>query len=414
MILVAFAALNLACGSCNQQTVIGEDPGTDSNERKNMKLSTSSAEFLQKGNETFSFEFIDRVNSSVQEDYMISPLSLQFLLGMILDGAQGQTAAEICQVLGFGAGEQEAVNLYSQEMLSQLPNLDRLTSLNIANAIFVKQDRPLKEAFRTAMAQYYDAEVSNLDFNDPGSVDIINKWCSDHTNGMIPKILNEVSPEMLAYLLNAIYFKSQWKDKFDARFTREETFTDEAGKTHKLPMMKQERKYPYTENETFQAVCLPYGNGAFSMTVILPRQGKKVADAVAALKGNGWAECSKRMYRETVDLWLPRFETKFHIKLNDILSEMGMPLAFDKDKAEFKAMSDFALALSFVQQDAAIKVDEEGTEAAVISSAGMMETTAIAPGQTFIFHADHPFLYLITEKSTGAILFAGRYSNIKK
>ena len=231
---------------------------------------------------------------------------------------------------------------------------------------------------------------------------------------MIPKILDEVSPDMLAYLLNAMYFKSQWSNKFSKDATIDKPFTDEAGNKAQVKMMRQEKKFPYMENELFQAVSLPYGNSAFSMTVILPKAGKTVSQAVAALKGNGWKECMNNMYHEEVDLWLPRFETQFHIKLNDILSEMGMPLAFDEKKADFKAMSLYALALSFVQQDAAIKVDEEGTEAAVISSAGMMEATAVAPGHIYKFHADHPFLYLITEKSTGAILFAGRYSNIKK
>ena len=172
-------------------------------------------------------------------------------------------------------------------------------------------------------------------------------------------------------------------------------------------MMKIEDDFYYQDNDLFRAVSLPYGNGAFSMTVLLPQPKHTVADITASLrKTNGHFS----MFPCEVDLWLPRFETKFHINLNDILSEMGMPSAFS-GAADFKAMSDYAGRLSFVQQDAVIKVDEEGSEAAVISSAGIEKATAVGPGSFVVFHADHPFLYLITEASTGAVLFAGRYGS---
>ena len=175
-------------------------------------------------------------------------------------------------------------------------------------------------------------------------------------------------------------------------------------------MMKQNKNYDYSENDIYKAVRMPYGNGVFSMFVFLPMDGYVLSDVIASLKASFWDEVRHEMFSCDVDLRLPKFETKFHVKLNDILSEMGMPLSFDKEKADFKAMSDYALCLSFVQQDAVIKVDEEGAEAAVVSSAGMIKETAVGPGAHVVFHADHPFLYLIAESSTGAILFAGRYS----
>ncbi len=216
---------------------------------------------------------------------------------------------------------------------------------------------------------------------------------------------------MLAYLLNALYFKGQWKDKFSKSRSAEETFTNEAGTKSQVTMMKTEKKFPYAENDLYQAVKLPYGNGAYSMTVLLPKKGHTVAEISATLRKSDWDSIRYGFDKCEVDLWLPRFETKFNMKLNDLLSEMGMPYSFDP-RADFKAMSQDAAYLSFVQQHAIIKVDEEGTEAAAVSSAGMLKESAM-PMDNAVFHADHPFLYLITESSTGVVLFAGRYSNAK-
>lgn len=334
---------------------------------------------------------------------------MQFLLGMILDGARGTTADEICNVLGYGAGEVDAVNEYSLSMLQQLPKLDKKTKLSIANAIVVNKRYPLLADYKATVSEFYDAEVTNMDFSDVnGAVKKINKWCSDHTNGLVPKILDEVRESDLAYLMNAMYFKSQWKEKFPKGNTSKEAFTTEGGARISVDMMKNNEDFMYQENDDFSAVCLPYGNGAYSMTVILPEKGKTLSEVVQTLDGSSWNAFIRSMVRCNVDIWLPKFETKYHIKLNDILSAMGMPSSFDAGSADFKAMSDYALCLSFVQQDAIIKVDEEGSEAAVVSSAGM-EATSVGPGTRVVFHADRPFLYLITETSTGAVLFAGKY-----
>ena len=403
-LILAFSAVLTTCFACEKF-----DDETEDNPYKRLDLSTKSAEFARQGND-FAFEFIDRVNAAEDDDYIISPLSMQFLLGMVLNGAQGETADEICSVLGYGAGEVDAVNEYCLSMLQQLPSLDKKTKLAIANAIVVNQDYSLKDSYKTDVSRFYDAKVENMDFSDKaGTTKKINKWCSDHTNGLVPEIIKEVSPSMLAYLMNAMYFKSQWKEKFKKSNTSRESFTFENGGKTSVQMMKIEKSFAYQDNEDFRAVRLPYGNGAFCMTVILPADGKKLSDVTQALKNSDWNEFVARMVHCDVDLWLPRFETKFRIKLNDILSDMGMPLAFNAMKADFKAMSDAAACLSYVQQDAVIKVDEEGTEAAVVSHAGMLATSA-GPGDHIVFHADRPFIYLITESSTGAILFAGRYS----
>ena len=403
-LLAATAVLLTVSLSCDK---LNDDDPKD-NPYKSLDLTTKSVEFARQGN-SFAFDFIDRISLEEEGDFFISPLSMQFLMGMVLDGAQNGTADEICKVLGYGAGEVNAVNEYSLSMLEQLPSLDKKTKLSIANAIFVNKQYSLKDNFKGTVEKYYQAEVTNLDFsNESSSLKTINGWCNKQTNGMIPKVLDKVSPGMLAYLLNAMYFKSEWKEKFSKNNTANETFTTEDGGIKKVPMMKNSERYLYQDNEDFRVVRLPYGNGAFNMLVVLPQTGKTLAHVTSALKTADWNEFLLTMVRCDVDLWLPKFETKYSIKLNDILSDMGMPSAFSPASADFKAMSDAAMCLSIVKQDAVIKVDEEGTEAAAISMAGM-ETSA-APGEHIVFHADHPFLYLITESSSGAILFAGKYS----
>ncbi len=394
-------------GSVSCEKIGGDDP--KDNPYKKLELTTKSAEFAKQGND-FAFNFIDRVNGVTQGDFIISPLSMQFLLGMILDGAQGQTADEICSVLGYGAGEVDAVNEYCLSMLQQLPNLDKKTKLAIANAIVVNQKYQLLDSYKATVGKFYDAEVANLDFADvTGTTKKINKWCSDHTNGLIKEIIEKVNPDMLAYLMNAMYFKSEWKQKFPKGNTSSEAFTAEGGTKTSVPMMKMEKSFLYQDNDVIRAVRLPYGNGVYSMIVILPVEGKTLSDVTDYLNGKEWDAFASSLVSCDVDLWLPKFETSFRIKLNDILCAMGMPTAFNKDLADFSAMSMPSPYLSYVQQDAIIKVDEEGTEAAVVSSAGMMATSA-GPGDHIVFHADRPFLYLITESSTGAILFAGKYS----
>ena len=262
-ILAALTAIALSGSACSN--IFGDD--SKNNEYKPLQLTTKSAEFVEKGN-TFTFNFIDRINASTKQDYVISPLSMQFLLGMILDGAQGDTADEICSVLGYGQGEVAAVNEYCLSMLQQLPSLDRKTRLTIANAIFVDDGWPLKDSYKTTVSQYYQAQVANLDFADAtGSLKAMNGWCASHTNNLIPKVLDEVSTDMLAYLFNAMYFKSEWTDRFSKSATADEPFTVESGQKRPVKMMKQEREFEYGENSHFRWVVLPYGNSVKPLTV---------------------------------------------------------------------------------------------------------------------------------------------------
>lgn len=400
--------LLFSCSELNQEGTgdEGDNPFT------RITLSTKQAEFVTAGN-TFAGRFIDKIDENAlkqkQNEWIVSPLSLQLALGMLLNGAQGETAAEICRTLGYSEGETAEINAWAKLMLEQLPKLDKKTDLALADAIFYNKTMTLKAPYKDAVGTSYKATFEALDFTKTkASADVINKWCDKQTKGLIPHVLNEVDPAYLAYLVNALYFKSQWQKKFAKGDSGNETFYQEDGSKGKVKMMKQDgKKFQYGETEVWQAIRLPYGNGNFAMTVVLPKEGHTVREISAAL---GKGEKVFTTWEVEADLWLPRFETQYHIGLNDILMDMGMPQSFTP-KADFKAMSDYASFVGFVQQDAVIKVDEEGTEAAAVTVIGMLAAAApIAPPQKVVFHADHPFLYLITESSTGTILFAGKYS----
>ena len=408
MLLTLLPFAVLACGELNS-----DDPQQDDgpNDWHPISLTTKQADYVASGN-AFACKFLDKVDAYAteqkQDNWFVSPLSLQIALGMLLNGAQGETATEICQLLGFKANETADVNEWSKLMLTELPTLDKKTELSLADAIFYNQKISLKDAFKKTVGNSYAAELRALDFSKAkASADVINGWCNEKTKGMIPHVLDEVSSSALAYLVNALYFKSQWQAPFPKARTSSEKFTFQNGKTGKVSMMKLDGEtFSYTENNVYQLIQLPYGNGAYCMSVLLPKSGHTVKEVTALLAKEGripWGG------RAEVDLWLPRFESKYHICLNDILSDLGMKRAFGPH-ADFSSMSNTPSYVDFVQQDAAIKVDEEGTEAAAVTVIGMEMTAMPSTPPKVVFHADHPFLYLITELSTGAILFAGKYA----
>ena len=375
------------------------------------QLTTEQKEMAQAGND-FAFRLLQQVDRAENGDWFVSPMSLQFLLDVILNGAGGETAEEIARTLGCDVAQLNAINEYSHLMLDRLGKLDPATKLTIGNAVFVNKIYPIDKNFKNLVEKEYYAEVKNLDFTkQDASLKAINGWCSKQTNGLIPQVLGSIEPSMFAYLLNALYFKGSWTYKFNKGWTEERTFHLESGDERKVMMMEKERKYYYGENELYKKIRIPYGSGEFCMVVLLPKEGHTATEVLGLLNTDSWKEAYSSMSYEKVNLWLPRFESKYHVKLNDILSEMGMARSFKIGQANFKAMSTNADYLDFIQQDTVIKVDEEGSEAAAVSTAGMAGTTAVPiQDPIYEFHADHPFLYFIVEATTKAVIFGGCYT----
>ena len=379
------------------------------NELKGITL-TSEEQKLVNSNNDFAFNLFRAAQTG--ESLILSPLSITYALGMLNNGAAGETLKQINTVLGFGDAGAEAINAFCRKMLTEAPGLDELTKVMIANTIYVNGARGyvLKEDFVGKARQYYDAEPESRDFGDGKTRDVINQWASDHTAGMIPEILkeNEFDADAVSYLLNALYFKGTWTLKFDEKETKEELFDDR----YPLPLMHQEKELSYAESDDCQALTLPYGNEAYRMTILLPRQGKSVNDVLQGLTAEKWQYLIWGMGEAIVDLKLPRFETTTSLRLEEIMSDLGMPNAFIHGIAEFPHFcNEEELYIDLMKQVAKIEVNEEGTEAAAVTIIGMKATGMGGHSEPphMKFHANRPFIYIISEQSTGSIFFIGQY-----
>ena len=387
-------------------------------ERKDFTLTRADLDFIR-ANNGFAFDLFRRV--AVKEDgksTLISPLSVTVDFGMVNNGAIGATRDEINRALGF-EGSLEDFNAFCRSMLVQSAAVDPSTTLNIANAAVVnKSCVPLKSDFTKTIESVYDAEVIYKVFGKDDVMGLINSWCNEKTNGMIPRLLeSQPSTSEYAHFLNAVYFKGIWCSKFDKNDTKKESFTREDGNRTSVQMMWQRDKFNVGYiGDICRTLCLPYGNQAYRMTILLPNEGKTIEDVKEALNAESWDAMVKKMSGNCeVDVKLPVFETETPVlSLRDDLIEMGIRKAFGRDGApDFSAMSDRPVSISDVIHKARIKVDETGSEAAAVTDI-IMVTGAIGPGggepQVIQFHCDHPFLYAITEVSSGAIYFIGQYT----
>ena len=398
-------------GACsNDDNVAPDEPlSNENNDRMDISLTRSEQELVNNNND-FAFNLFRQVTS--QKSEIVSPISITYALGMLNNGAAGETQAEINQVLGFGKTGADGINAFCRKMLTEAPKLDKLTKVMIANTIYMNKDYELKPDFVSKANTFYDATPETRDFYDGKTLGVINKWGSDHTEGMIPEVLtgDEFDPDAVSYLLNAIYFKGTWAEKFDKGNTQNETFKGYDG-NKQVPMMHQEHEFKYTESDDCQALRLPYGNKAYSMTILLPKEGKTIYDVLNSLTAESWQQQYQKMRNAKVDVKLPRFETQSDVDLSKIMSALGMPRAFDDALAEFPGFCNAPTYIELMKQVAKIKLSEEGTEAAAVTVIGMEKMSLGEPTepQHVNFHATRPFLYVISEQSTGAIFFIGQY-----
>ena len=385
------------------------------------ELTDIQQELLKQSN-SFSLNLFKQIIDSRSADeslknqsLIISPISITYALGMLNNGAAGNTQEQINKVLGFESVGADAINDYCLKMLRTAPVLDPKTKIMIANTIYMNKGYNLRPEFIQKAKTYYDACPETRDFHDGKTMDVINKWASDHTERMIEKVLDESSfnPDAVSYLLNAIYFKGEWTTKFEKELTEEREFMH-AGDTKELimrPMMRMNAELEYAEIDGYQVLRLPFGNKSYQMTILLPLvKDDKINVLPAVPSEKTWSKINKNMSSHTVELLLPRIETKSEIDLPEIMSALGMPDAFNPDKADFSKFCDADTYIALMKQVATINLDEDGAEASAVTVIGM-DNAAYSP-ITFIkyFYADHPFIYIISEKSTNAIFFIGQYT----
>ena len=394
-------------------------------------LTRAEQEMVNNSNE-FAFNLFKQIidsrsadESKRTESIIISPISITYALGMLNNGAAGETQKQINKVLGFGNTGAAGINDFCSKMLKSAPALDSLTKVMIANNIYVNKNYVLLPEFKKIAGTYYNAYPETRDFHDGQTMDVINKWASDHTEKMIKKVLDESSfdPDAVSYLLNAIYFKGEWTKKFDKQYTVEEDFRHFGNNsaTTTCPMMHMTTELEYADVDGYQVLRLPYGNKSFQMTILLPDVYRFCYDApIPNLKdplfilplpsATTWSQINKEISSYLVDLKLPRFETNTDIDLPQIMSDLGMPDAFNPDKADFSKFCNTSPYIGLMKQVARIKLDEEGTEAAAVTVIGIKNTMVSEEPKMVFFHANHPFIYIISEKSSNAIFFIGQYT----
>ena len=428
---MALSSLMLSCSSSEDAVDLGEAKQVINmlSEPIPINLTPEQRTFAYDNNQ-FTLNFLKTVNETdrSEKSFIYSPLSITYVLGMVNDAATGLTEKELEETLGFHDGGIQAVNDYCKKLIDGLPKVDDKVTLNIANAIFLNKDYALKPQFEQDMQTYYDAKAEALDFSTPSTLDRINGWCNEKTNGMIPSILDDIDPLMVSYLLNAIYFKADWASKFDPKNTKNETFTTENDNSSTdIPMMHQNVLISYLKTDTYSAIILPYGTGLWNMTVLLPEKGKTTDDVIkevaqsSILNNPGWCETGGNYFEGyEVDLKLPRFETSSDTdKLEDgligLMKKMGINRAFDDGMAEIPNMCGLPVYIEMMRQKAKIKVNEEGSEAAAVTVAGMKNSSMGSEPIEYpkaTFHANRPFVYVIRENSSGVILFVGKFTGV--
>ena len=398
------------------------DPNTGSVIVRSISLTDSQKEAVIRNND-FTFNFyraLSKTDGLKGKSNVVSPLSLTYVLGMLNAGATGQTSSEILKLLGYEDNDGQSLNELCKELIDNAPNVDESVKLRLADLVATASNRSitLTDDFSKTVKNYYDGETTSLDFTSQSAVDFINGWCSEKTEGMIPSIVNKDDlTASLLVLLNTVYFNAPWTHPFDKAETKDVEFIREDGVKVTLPMMHRKDAVYVGYEDAYHVLGLSYGEGQrWTMYILLPHEGKTVDDVLAGLSARRLEEFAestskyvKRGESIAIDVLLPRFKSESSNLLNDVIADMGAPSMF-KPMNGFTGMSPQAkdLFVGLIKQNAGIEVSEAGTEAAAATIAAMFTSNGIhSSGPTF--HADHPFVYLIQEASSGAVFFIGTY-----
>ncbi|MBN2169648.1 MAG: serpin family protein [Actinobacteria bacterium] len=360
-----------------------------------------------------SIEFHKQVASEDgPRNIFLSPVSLEMALAMTMNGADGETRTAMENTLQMSGMSAEEINRLNKDLMNWLEETDPEITLDIANSLWGRQDIIFSDEFLNLNKDYYDAEVQNLDFQSGSAAKTINKWVSDNTNDKITEIIKPpISPQTILLLLNAIYFKGTWTSEFDKSQTRDMKFTTAGGEEKDVPMMFNSGDYRYMENEQFQAVRLPYGDDNVAMYVFLPKDTQGLESFIENLNAEEWNTWMTQFSQMEGDIRLPRLKIEYEKTLNDALTTLGMGIAFT-DQADFMKMiaqdtiTD-PIRIKTVKQKTYVDVNEEGTEAAAVTSVEMELTAVPEPSERFEITVDHPFFFVIRDDPSGANLFTG-------
>ncbi len=360
-------------------------------------------------NNEFGFNLFNHLlRQEAGKNVFFSPLSVSTALAMTYNGAAGETEQAMARTLKLHGMSLAEINQSSAELLKLLKSSDPKIELAIANSLWARQGVKFKDDFLARNRQFFGAEVASLNFESPQATETINRWVSTNTKGKIAKIIDSISAQQVMFLINAVYFKGLWQQKFDKALTQDQPFHLLSGKQKPMPMMSQSGSYRYLRGDKFQAVSLPYGKGGANIYLFLPDPDSTLDNFLKTLSYQKWEQWMKGFRNTPGDVKIPRFKLDYESTLNNALKAMGMEVAFAQDRADFSRMrTERDLFISEVKHKAVVEVNEEGTEAAAATSVAIGVTSAMPTPQRFTFIADRPFLMAIRDQQTGAILFMG-------
>lgn len=394
-IYIAIITITTLSGCCTQK-----NGNSSKEEPKEMQMVNDNS---------FAVKLFDvACKAEKKENFCISPASAMWALSMVANGASGNTLQQIIEALGLEYGNIDNLNNMQSKLIKNLQSDDKETVLSIANSIWINEKLKVKEPFITTNKNHYDALVERAPFNET-TLNRINEWCSEHTNGKISSILNRLDDNTKMLLLNALYLKSQWRDSFNPKLTTDAKFTKENGEVVDARMMKQRFRTNYLENDDFQMVSKLLGNGEMEMIFILPDKDKNITQ-VAEKLAQGYHNYYQQMESNTdVKLSLPKFKNEYATSLKNMLMNIGMSDAFGS-KAKFDKISNAPLYIDDVFQKSYIAVDEYGVEAAAVTSVMVGLMSAHRPTTQKEIVLDRPFIYVIAERASESknILFMGK------
>lgn len=402
--LIFALALILFVSSCGDQADCECDNPSD------LRSITAGEEQIIESNNNFAFDIFARINEvEINKNLFISPLSISTALSMTANGAKGETKNGIKNTLHQADLTDAEINEAYKTLVEYITELDPKVTMTLANSNWYKQDYHIEDKFREVLNDFYDAEVIAADFDDPGTKDQINTWIDNKTNGKIKDMLDAIPSNAVMYLINAIYLKSTWQYQFDKERTEKMDFALMDGSKIKTDMMFSEGvKVSTYSNQELQYIELPYGNGQFVFSIILPKNPGKLNEIIDNLEIQQFNNFIDNADTSTVQVYLPKFKIEYKLLLNTLLMDMGMEQSFGPN-ADFSDLfiEELWLAISRVLHQSFIEVDEEGTEAAAATIVEIIELSAGGGSKPTII-VDQPFAFFIREKHSKSILFSGK------